>query len=176
MLETLVITVTLVLAALIVWDSVRIGAPPLPSSPAMQAAMLSLLPEAKHCVALEVGAGWGGLAVAMARSRPTWDVTAVEQARVPYAFCRLRQRLFGPSNLTVVYGNGLEALFENADVVTCYLLPETMLLLRDRLETTGRPGGVLVSAAFGMRGWAAEKTIRLEDLYRTEVFRYRLPA
>lgn len=176
MLQLLVVLVTLVVAGTVVWDSVRIGAPPLPSSPAMRAAMLSLLPEREHCVALEVGAGWGGVAVAVARARPTWEVTAVEQARVPFAFCWVRQRLLGPSNLTVVYGNGLDAIFENADVVTCYLLPETMLELRDRLETTGRPGGVLLSAAFGMRGWAAERTLRLDDLYRTEVFRYRLPV
>ena len=176
MLELVVVCATLLVAGVVVWDSVRIGAPPLPSSPGMRSAMLSLLPEVEHCVALEVGAGWGGLAIATARARPTWEVTAVEQARVPFAFCWLRQRLLGPENLTVVYGDGLEALFENADVVTCYLLPETMLALRDRLEACGRPGSVLLSAAFGVRGWVPERSLRLDDLYNTEVFRYRLPV
>lgn len=167
---------TLVVAALVVVDTLRVGAPPMPSSPAMQSAMVGLLPTADHCVALEVGAGWGGVAVAVARARPTWQVTAIELARVPFAASWLRQRLFGPSNLTVVFGDGLATPLDHVDVVTCYLLPDAMLRLRDRLIATGQPGAVLITAGFAVRGWTPEREVKVDDLHRTPVFRYRRPV
>jgi hypothetical protein len=161
---------------LVVADALRLGAPPMPSSPAARRALVAMLPDRPGLEAHELGAGWGGLAVAVARARPTWQVVAWEAAWVPFAFLWIRRRIFGPRNLTVRRGDWMQAPLEQCDVITAYLLPDAMLRLRDALEARGRPGAWLLSVHFGVRGWSPDRASVLRDRHRTRVLRYRVPA
>ena len=161
---------------LVVADAVRLGAPPMPSSRDARRALVGLLPDAPDLEAHELGAGWGGLVVAVARARPTWRVVAWEAAWVPFAFLWARRRIFGPRNLSVRRGDWMQAPLDQADVLTAYLLPDAMLRLRDALEARGRPGAWLLSVHFGVRGWNPDRGTVLRDRHRTRVLRYRVPA
>lgn len=176
LLPWLAVAVVAVLGLVVVVDTLRVGAPPMPSTAAARRALVGLLPEGEGLEAHELGAGWGGLAVAVARARPTWRVVAWERALVPFAALWLRRRLFGPRNLEVRFGDLLGAPLARADVLTCYLLPDTMAALKAALEDHGRPGALLLSVGFGVRGWTPDREARLRDRLRTRVLRYRIPA
>ncbi|HEX2649228.1 MAG TPA: class I SAM-dependent methyltransferase [Burkholderiales bacterium] len=71
-----------------------------------------------------------------------------------------------------------------ATVVTMYLLPDTVQMLRDKLLTELRPGARILSHDYGLNGWMPEKSITmdLEDkvaisgVTTTILYLYMVPA
>lgn len=71
-----------------------------------------------------------------------------------------------------------------ATVVTIYLLPETVNLLRDKLLGELRPGARVVSHDYGLAGWIPHKVVEMEDpqkiaisgTTRTVIYLYVVPA
>jgi len=71
-----------------------------------------------------------------------------------------------------------------ATVVTMYLLPHTVNMLKDKLLTELRPGARIVSHDYPLSGWVPEKTVQmdLEDKVQisgvttTLIFLYKVPA
>jgi SAM-dependent methyltransferase len=53
--------------------------------------------------------------------------------------------------------------FKDVNVVTLYLLPEVNLRLRDTLQKGLKPGSRIVSHAFDMGDWKADKTETVKD-------------
>jgi len=64
----------------------------------------------------------------------------------------------------------------NFAVIVCYLHPAAMRRLQRKLETELPQGTPVVCNTFAMRGWAPEKIIRLDDLYHTQIYFYRVPG
>ena len=164
-----------VLATLsIVVHTLAVGISPMPSSPAARRAVLELLAGrvADGAELHELGAGWGTLAFALARRFPTANVVAWETSPVPWLVCRARLALGGPPNLRVVRRDFFGASLAGAGVVVCYLFTGAMERLGPKLAQELRPGAVVVSNTFALRGWAPQTTVTLDDLYRTPVYRY----
>ncbi len=71
-----------------------------------------------------------------------------------------------------------------ATVLTMYLLPHTVNMLKDKLLTELRPGARIISHDYGLADWQSEKTLRmdLEDkvaisgVTTTLIFLYKVPA
>ncbi len=71
-----------------------------------------------------------------------------------------------------------------ATVVTLYLLPHTVNLLRDKLLDELRPGARVVAHDYGLAGWLPQKVVELEDpekvaisgVARTVIYLYVVPA
>jgi hypothetical protein len=71
-----------------------------------------------------------------------------------------------------------------ATVVTLYLLPDTVNLLKDKLLNELRPGARVVAHDYGLAGWIAQKVVELEDpekiaisgVARTIIYVYVVPA
>jgi len=71
-----------------------------------------------------------------------------------------------------------------ATVVTLYLLPETVNLLKDKLLDELRPGARVVSHDYSLAGWIAHKVVEMEDpqklaisgVARTVIYLYVVPA
>jgi hypothetical protein len=159
----------------IVWHSLRLGISPMPSSGRVTSAMLALIPPDAQGPFIELGAGWGGLAFALADTFPNTQVVAFEASPVPYAMCRLRQVLARRSNLTIQRQDFFEADLQTAGVVTCFLFTGAMERLKEKLRIELRPGAFVISQTFGMRGCAPERIVEVPDLFRTRIFCYRAP-
>lgn len=170
----LLLVVAVVCGALVV-DTLRVGAPPMPSSGPARTALVDLLPEAPGLSCWELGAGGGGLAVAVATARPSWTVVAWEAALVPYALLRLRLALFGPPNVQARFGSFLGAPVEGPDVLTAYLLGPQMRAVEAWLGARQRPW-TLLSVHFSLRDHAPSRSERARDAHRTPVFRYDAPG
>jgi trans-aconitate methyltransferase len=162
--------------------TLRTGISPMPTLPAMRRTLLAALPSpaALHGAVYELGAGWGTLALPLARRYPGARVVAVELSPLPWAVCRLRARLAGLHNLAVRRADFLRApprgvALGDAALVLCYLDPGNMARLRPKLEAELPAGALVVSSTFAVPGWQAQAVHTAPDLHRNPLYVYRRP-
>ncbi|MBJ6763795.1 SAM-dependent methyltransferase [Myxococcaceae bacterium JPH2] len=160
----------------IVVYTLRTGISPMPTSPGVRREVLALVPPDTRGVVLELGAGWGTLAFALADRCPQAQVVAYELSPLPAGFCSLRQRLAPRPNLRVAREDFFRAPFAGASTVVCYLYPGAMAKLAPKLLAELPAGARVVSHTFALHGWRPVHTHRLDDLYRTPLYVYEVPA
>ena len=124
----------------------------------------------------ELGAGWGTLAWAVATTHPRAQVIAWERSPFPFLFCWLRLFFQPRPNLTVRFADFHEADLSKATLVLAYLWTGAMTKLGPKFEAELAPGAWVISHTFAWRGKEPETTRVTADLYRTPVYRYRMPA
>ena len=73
--------------------------------------------------------------------------------------------------VSILHANALDVDISPADVVTLYLTPQGLALLRPYLERTLRPGTRVVSNVFQIPGWEPVA----ESLPKEEIWLYRVP-
>ncbi len=159
--------------ALIFIYALRTGMPPTPTSPRVRAAMLDMLPDALNGTIVELGSGWGGLAVALARRFPDCRVVGYELSPLPWLVSRLRLMAAPAPNLRLHRADFRRAPLGDATVVVCYLFPAAMTKLRPKLDAELRPGTLVLSNTFAMPGWQPLATQTADDLYRSTIYLYR---
>jgi hypothetical protein len=160
----------------IVFHTLKTGISPMPTSGKVRRQMLSLLPEEFEGTLLELGSGWGTLAFALADHCPRARVVAFELSPLPHAFSRLRQRLAPRPNLQFVREDFFRTSFAEASAVVCYLYPGAMSRLGPKLLQELAPGTRILSHTFALRGWKPLRTLAVDDLYRTPIYLYEVPA
>jgi len=172
--EIAVLGLVLLAIGLVFYSTIVTGASPLPSSPATRRTVLEMLPIRIGGPVYELGSGWGGLAVALARRYPDQPVKAFEMSVLPWAFARARRLLGGPPNLEFRFGDFHRADLANAALVSCYLTPPVMAKLKPKLEAELKPGALVLCNTFAIRGWRPVATATARDRHRSEVFLYRI--
>jgi len=175
-LELTLIGAVVVAALLIGAYTLRTGISPMPTLPAARRTLLEALPASVPGTVHELGAGWGGLALRLARRYPDAPVAAWELSPLPWAVCALRARLAGLRHLAVRRADFLSADLGDAGLVVCYLAPAIMARLGPRLEATLPPGAVVVSSTFAVPGWQPAAVHRAADLHRSPIYVYQWPA
>jgi hypothetical protein len=124
---------------------------------------------------VDLGSGWGGLAVMAARAYPDREVVGIEASWIPYLFSRLRcATAAAPANLSVRRTDVRWITLEPDTAYLCYLSTETMESLRARFEAHRPRNCVVISAHFAIRTWKPERTVVARDAFRTEVFVYEI--
>jgi hypothetical protein len=166
------IALAMAAAASLLWTSVRLDIGPMPSFGQSRQQMLTLIPQDTTGLIFELGAGWGGLAFALAKHCPAAQVVGVEWSLIPFGICRLRQAVQRTKNLTFVRQDFFQMSLTSAQLLVCYLCPQAMQRLAVKAERELPPGARIVTHTFSVRGWQAEKTLRARDWYRSEIFLY----
>ena len=119
----------------IVYYSLHLGISPMPSSGQAKNAMVQLLPNRiENGVIYELGSGWGGLAFLLAERYPEAKIIALELSPLPYLFSRSRQFIARRPNLKFAHANFYEYDLSNAKAVVCYLFPDGMKKLAQKLK------------------------------------------
>ena len=77
-MEFLALVLALAAIVLVLGGTLRTGVPPMPTSSGVRACMFDLSKDVAPATVFELGAGWGGLATALARRWPEAKVVAVE--------------------------------------------------------------------------------------------------
>jgi len=178
-METFALVSTFVVIALVFVTTLSTGASPTPTSPTVRRTMMTLLPKRlpnPNCVIYELGAGWGGLALALARRYRSHAVVGFEVSLIPWAVARLRLAMFGPANLSLHRRNFMTELLSDATLVTCYLPPEAALGLREKLEAELRPGALVITNSFAIRPWRPLDEVIAPDIYASKVYLYEIGA
>lgn len=168
-----VLGLVLVVGASILWSTLRTGMPPMPSLGRAPGVMLALVETPPDGAIVDMGSGWGTLAIRFARRFPQTPVLGYEVSFFPWLVSVLLARLMRLDNLRFYRRDFRSADLDGVEVVLCYLMPAGMQAVQQRLERD--PGSVrwVISHCFALRGREPETLRELPDLYATPVYRYR---
>jgi precorrin-6B methylase 2 len=172
----IIVLLIVVLAAIVsvVVYTICPGIPPMPSTPkatrALVDALADLEPGAKI---IDLGSGWGTVAITASRRTPEARVEGYELSPLPWLFSVCVRRIFRMPNLAFYRMDFMKADVSDADAVLCYLCTGGMSRLKEKLERELKPGALVVSNTFAVAGWKPERIIGLGGLYGTRVYVYR---
>jgi len=142
---------------LLYWYGQRLRKMPVTTLTAGRRKALSMLPrDAK--LAVELGAGWGGLTRRIRQALRNANVIAYEASPIPSEVSRVS----GP----VHRGDLFAADLTNADVVFCYLSPWHMARLAPKFAAELKNGASVISVAFPLPDFAPDAADDPVYLYR----------
>ncbi len=171
-----VLALAVLAASSIVWFTVRTGISPMPSSMRARRVMLAAAADAPDGSIVDLGCGWGTLAIVFARRYPGREVIGYELSWIPWLVSLLRKRALGLHNLSLRREDFLRADLPDAAVLLCYLYPRGMDDLSHKLEREGGNPAVIISNTFALPSARPDEVIQLDDVYRTRIYVYRRPA
>jgi hypothetical protein len=172
-IEFIALAAVLAIVGLVVAYSLITGVPPMPTTAKARDAIFDLIPVGFDGPVFELGAGWGSLAIALARRLPGADIVAVERSPVPWLVARMAQAVLRLPNLTVRRGNFFPMPLDDAGLVVCYLMGDAMRRLGPKLRAELKPGALIISNTFALPGWEPERVIEIADMYHSRVYLYR---
>jgi SAM-dependent methyltransferase len=127
------------------------GAPFVPTPMAAVQKMLQLGQIKEGEKIYDIGCGDGRM-VYLATKNYKAQAVGLELSPLVYALARIR-KLFWRSKAKIVFGDFRRHNFKDADVIMCYLLPETLAKLQNKLEKELKKGARVVSYAFKVGDW-----------------------
>lgn len=172
-IELIVLAAVLAAVGLIVVYSLITGVPPMPTTAKVRDAIFDLIPAGFDGSVAELGAGWGSLAIALARRLPAAQIIAVERSPVPWLVAWTAQAVLRLPNLAIRRGNFFQTPLDDVELVVCYLMGDAMRRLGPKLRAELRPGSLIISNTFALPGWEPERVIEVADMYHTRVYLYR---
>jgi SAM-dependent methyltransferase len=110
---------------------------------------------------IDLGSGFGGTLLRLARAYPAARFVGVETAPLTFALCWLRC-LF-QRNCQVRYRSLWRVSLAEYDVVYCFLSPAPMLALWQKARTEMRSGALLISNSFEVPGVEAQEVLSVDD-------------
>lgn len=162
-----------ILTSIIIW-SVRNGISPMPTSLKAKRCMMSLLPNKVSGKVYELGSGWGTLIFPIAKKYPHSHIIGYETSPLPYWVSKMRCWLGNYHNVTIVYKNFFDETLVDAGLVVCYLYPEAMRRLKDKLTKELPPGTWVASNTFSIPGWQTDKIGVVGDIYYSKIYLYKM--
>jgi SAM-dependent methyltransferase len=140
------------------WSTFRTQVPYYPSSFAAWQAVAALLPKGQRLRVIDIGSGFGGLVMHLAKVRPESEIIGIELAPLPWLCSRMRARLQGSPGRFV--RGDYEALdFGEYDVLFAYLSPAAMPGLWRKACAEMRKGALLLSHEFTVPGAAPDVVV-----------------
>lgn len=138
-------------------------APYYPTPPSIVQRMIAITGLQPGEKLFDLGSGDGRIVLAAA-SRFKADATGVEldESLARQSAEEIRRRGLDKTS-RIIHGDILKQDYSSADVVTVYLLPKAMQLLRPILEKQLKKGARVVAHDFEMTGWKPEKIDTIED-------------
>ena len=104
----------------------------------------------------ELGCGWGGITMALARQYPDAHIDGYELSLFPYLVSKLRALRFG-GRVHIYHHDFFNEDMAEYQGIFCYLSPQIMTELIPHLEKCAK-GTVIVSNAFAIKDWPITKS------------------
>lgn len=140
------------------WSTFRTQVPYYPSGRAVRKAVAGLLPPGGKARAIDIGSGFGGLVLELARMRPDAQVEGIELAPLPWLASRVRAAV-ARSHARFYRGDYEHLDFGRYDLVFAYLSPAAMEGLWHKASREMKPGSVLASYEFTIAQRAPDAVI-----------------
>lgn len=145
--------------------------PYVPTKQTVVDAMLDLAGVKAGDTHYDLGCGDGRIAISAAKRGAISTGVDLDPQRIKEANENAKEAGV-TDKVTFIQGNLFDFDFSKADVLTLYLLPEVNLKLRSKILKELKPGTRVVSHAFDMGDWEAEKTINVDG---STVFLWTVP-
>ncbi len=157
----LLIALAFALVVFIIWFlgaivSMVSGGPFVPSKKGNVREMIQIAQLQPGEKAVDLGSGDGRLVFAAAARGA--DAVGYEISWPAWAWSRLLQ-IIGRHGGKLQHANLFRVSLHEADVVFCYLFPDTMAKLKPKLEAELRPGARVISNSFPVPGWPVTKQV-----------------
>lgn len=153
--------------------TLRNGISPMPTSRKVKAAIISTLPLHVTGVIYELGCGWGTLLFPLASRYPGVRVIGIETSPVPFLVSKVLA-MGKQETIQVVRRDIFQQDLSDAGLVVCYLYPAAMSKLKAKFEAELKPGAWVVSHTFAVPFWKAVHEVKVDDLYHTTIYVYRM--
>jgi hypothetical protein len=162
----------LIVLSLVFWGTIKGDVPLYLSSTAVVDAVSQIITQESAQHFAELGAGIGTVTVPLAQQHPQLIINAWEKAPLPWAINVWRSRHYANSHC---YRSNLwNGDFSQYDVIFVFLSPAVMPELGTKLQTTMRPGSLLISSSFAIPDWKPETIKQLNDMAKTQLYCYRI--
>ena len=169
----LILLVFVLLAVIsIIWTTLQTGISPMMSSGKACQAMLAAIDKSVNGPLIDLGSGWGTLVIALARKYPHQRVIGYELSWFPWLVSIIRKYSLRLDNLTLYRKDFKKAELSNASILFCYLFPEGMVALENKLKRELLNEVLIVSNTFALPSCQPSKVIRLKDVYQTPIYNY----
>lgn len=143
------------------WSTFRTQVPYYPSRLPVWETVARMLSERDGVRFIDIGCGFGGLVLYLARRQPSGRFFGIEIAPLPWAVARLRGRMAGDA-AQFVRGDYRSLNLADYDVVFAYLSPVAMPGLWEKAQAEMRPGSLLLSYEFPIAGMPADEIVSPE--------------
>jgi len=147
---------------LLFWSTFRSQVPFYPSGRPVWDAVAGLLPAGRPLRVIDIGSGLGGAVLHLAAQRPDSTFTGIELAPLPWLVSRLRAGL-SHSRGNFIRGDYTRLAFADYDVIFAYLSPAAMTALWQKAAAEMRPGSLLLSYEFPIRGVAPDFQVQPQE-------------
>ena len=153
----------------IAYVSIKIGISPMPSSLKVCNKMYELSQHDEYKMIIDVGSGFGLLALYFAFKNPKVKIIGYEISYFPWLVSVFLKHIFRCNNLFFYRKNFLKIDFSDDSLIICYLFPKGMEMLEEKLINSGL---CVISNTFGFKNRKAKDIFRVNDLYKTPVYVY----
>ncbi|MDD3711321.1 MAG: hypothetical protein PHP37_01845 [Patescibacteria group bacterium] len=118
----------------------------------------------------ELGAGKAGFLRAIEQKFKNEKLIGIEYAWWPYCLARMQIMLSG-SKIKLIRNDIFKVNLKEADIIYCFLSPKMMDLLEKKFRKECRPGTLIISYHFRMKGEEPEKVIKEN---KNSIYFYRI--
>jgi phospholipid N-methyltransferase len=154
------------------WQEQSLGVCVMPTTPQVSRLLMSECPAQVKGDILELGSGWGGLALKLAHKYPQNKVIGYEMSLVPYWVSVIRAKFFSSGNLGIVRKNFYAVSFKDTGLVMCYLSNPHMAKLEGKFLQELPAGAQVISSTFHCPSWKPVRTQDVVRLYNAQIFVY----
>lgn len=150
---------------------------PMPTAASTRHAMIAKIDQTEPELIVELGSGWGGIAMEAAYKYPQAKIIGFECSPIPLLAARIR-KLFNPrlKNLTFLRRDFFKFDMHDADVVLCYLSNPHMAQLETKLDKELQNGAEIISSTFYMPHWKTKNVSTVGGMYDTKIYQYQKTA
>jgi hypothetical protein len=161
----------------IVGYTLKTGISPMPGSAAARREILrqlKIIPDHhQKKTIVDLGSGWGHLVISVARQFPQHRVVGYELSLFPWLTSIALKHLLRLDNLILYRKDFFNADLSGADILLCYLFPQAMNALHEKIQQEDLRIEILISNCFALPSRQADQTVRLKDAYNTPIYLYR---
>jgi hypothetical protein len=146
----------------------------MPSSNKAYKAMMNLAEETGTGTIIDLGSGWGSFIIPMAKRYPQRQLVGYELSLLPWFTSCLLKKVLGLKNITLHRQNFYQADLTNAEIVVCYLFPDAMTKIKNKLLNEQLKIKFIISNNYALPSYKPNKIIVLDYFYRTPIYLYKL--
>ncbi len=145
----------------------------MPSSSKAYNAMMTLVDDTGTGAIIDLGSGWGHFVIRAAKNNPHRQITGYELSFLPWLVSTLLQKALGLKNITIHRENFYNANLSSASVLVCYLHPEAMGKIKNKLLLEQPKIDFLISNNFALPSWQPYKVLQIDDFYNSPISLYK---
>lgn len=152
-----------------------------PSMPGVRNAIVSILQKDisardlnENYTVLDLGSGSGQLTWQIARSFPHVQVVGIELSYIPWLRSVLRQKIFGPENLSYLRKDFWNYDISKFQAIVTYLPGRIMEKVGEKLRQELQTGTIVVANTFPLKaGWTPLTIEELHAPFKTNLYIYK---